>query len=121
MRHRATCGLSREYACSGYNAWRDPLRPSQILAKLCRDHGLEGPVYAPRSVKVAATTFAAPPPAESPSSSPAAIIKEVDSETLALLALHRWAEVPKAGAPLVPEHVSLNPFTWRLRLDRMGA
>ena len=29
----------------GFNKWRDPMKPSQILARLCKDEGLDGPTY----------------------------------------------------------------------------
>lgn len=42
----------------GYNVWRDPQKPSQILAKLCKDGKLDGPHYGPGGkVKVANRVF----------------------------------------------------------------
>ena len=37
----------------GFNKWRDPMKPSQILARLCKDEGLDGPTYtAPGKCKI---------------------------------------------------------------------
>lgn len=49
------------YVSHGYNIWRDPLKPSQILAKLCKDGKIEGPHYGPGGkVKVANRIFLGP-------------------------------------------------------------
>lgn len=74
-RHRATCGLPSKYEeynkslyfnkhhlnekmCRyGYNQWRDPMKPTQILAKLCKDGKLEPPSYFNGKVKVGNKTF----------------------------------------------------------------
>ncbi len=45
----------------GYNVWRDPLKPSQILVKLCKDGKIDGPHYGPGGkVKVANRIFTGP-------------------------------------------------------------
>ena len=44
-RHRATCGLAAKYDPCGYNEWRDPMKPTQILAKLCKEARLEAPQF----------------------------------------------------------------------------
>lgn len=41
----------------GYNQWRDPMKPTQILAKLCKDGKLEPPSYFNGKVKVGNKTF----------------------------------------------------------------
>lgn len=48
--------------CShGYNVWRDPMKPTQILAKLCKDGKLDGPHYGPGGkVKLENRVFMAP-------------------------------------------------------------
>lgn len=50
------------HSCShGYNVWRDPLKPTQILAKLCKEGKLDGPHYGPGGrVKVANRVFMGP-------------------------------------------------------------
>lgn len=45
----------------GYNIWRDPMKPSQILAKFCKEGKLDGPHYGPGGkVKVANRIFTGP-------------------------------------------------------------
>lgn len=43
----------------GFNKWRDPQRPTQILAKICKDEGLDGPHYNNGRVQVEGFTFRA--------------------------------------------------------------
>uniref|UniRef100_A0A3B5BH22 C2 domain-containing protein n=1 Tax=Stegastes partitus TaxID=144197 RepID=A0A3B5BH22_9TELE len=96
-RHRATCGLPTEYS-EGYNAWRDCLKPSELLSKMCRENGLDGPHFRPGRIIVAnkiftgKTLFMHEEPVES-------------YEHLSLKILHRWAEIPAVGCRLVPEHI----------------
>ncbi|KAM8750038.1 fer-1-like protein 6 [Acanthopagrus schlegelii] len=98
-RHRATCGLPAEYSLDGYNAWRDCLKPSELLSKLCRENGLEDPQFRPGRITVAEKVFTGKTlfmhedePVES-------------YEHLSLKILHRWAEIPAVGCKLVPEHI----------------
>ena len=44
----------------GYNAWRDPMKPTQILAKLCKENRIDGPFYQPGKVRVSNRIFTAP-------------------------------------------------------------
>ena len=41
----------------GYNMWRDAIKPSEILAGLCRDHGLDPPIYCNNTCSVAGRHF----------------------------------------------------------------
>lgn len=41
----------------GYNAWRDAMKPTQILARLCKDSRLDPPVYGDGQVKVGNQIF----------------------------------------------------------------
>ncbi|XP_008284196.1 fer-1-like protein 6 [Stegastes partitus] len=98
-RHRATCGLPTEYSLEGYNAWRDCLKPSELLSKMCRENGLDGPHFRPGRIIVANKIFTGKTlfmhedePVES-------------YEHLSLKILHRWAEIPAVGCRLVPEHI----------------
>lgn len=43
--HRGHCGISRTWCKSGYNAWRDRERPTQIVETLCRRNNLPLPEY----------------------------------------------------------------------------
>ena len=54
-------GLSLNWIVrDGYNEWRDPLQPTQILSKLCKDYKLDGPFYQPGRVRVGNCIFRAP-------------------------------------------------------------
>jgi len=44
----------------GYNEWRDPMSPTQILSKLCKDYKLDGPFYQPGRVRVGNCVFRGP-------------------------------------------------------------
>ncbi|KAM7380163.1 hypothetical protein PAMP_003476 [Pampus punctatissimus] len=98
-RYRATCGLPSEYSLDGYNAWRDCLKPSELLSKMCRENGLDGPHFRPGHITLAGKTF----------SGKTVFMHEdqpVESyEHLSLKILHRWAEIPVVGCKLVPEHI----------------
>uniref|UniRef100_A0A665X9S7 Otoferlin n=1 Tax=Echeneis naucrates TaxID=173247 RepID=A0A665X9S7_ECHNA len=97
-KHRATCGITSSYAIHGYNVWRDPMKPTQILAKMCKDGKLDGPHYGPGGrVKVENR-------------------KQTD-EHLALTVLKHWEEIPRVGCKLVPEHVETRPL---LHPDKPG-
>ncbi|XP_064604472.1 otoferlin-like [Liolophura sinensis] len=104
-RHRATCGLAKTYELHGYNAWRDPQKPTQILAKLAKDNKLDGPHYQPGKVRVGNRIFTAPNEIEDESG----VMKATD-EHLALAVLNNWAEIPNVGCQLVPEHVETRPL-----------
>uniref|UniRef100_A0A8C5CER7 Otoferlin a n=1 Tax=Gadus morhua TaxID=8049 RepID=A0A8C5CER7_GADMO len=109
-KHRATCGISSTYSVNGYNVWRDPMKPSQILAKLCKEGKLEAPQYGPGGkVKVANRIFFG-----------AAEIEDESGRTeehLALTVLRHWEEIPRVGCPLIPEHVETRPL---LNPDKPG-
>lgn len=44
-KHRATVGIPLEYSRFGYNQWRDTMPPSQLLADLCLQRGIQPPYY----------------------------------------------------------------------------
>ncbi|XP_034534955.1 fer-1-like protein 6 [Notolabrus celidotus] len=98
-RHRGTCGLPAEYSLDGYNAWRDCLKPSELLSKMCRENGVDGPHFRPGRIIVAEKVF----------TGKTLFMNEdqpVESyEHLSLKILHRWAEIPVVGCKLVPEHI----------------
>uniref|UniRef100_A0A8C1P6F5 Otoferlin b n=1 Tax=Cyprinus carpio TaxID=7962 RepID=A0A8C1P6F5_CYPCA len=108
-KHRATCGLSTSYSIHGYNVWRDPMKPTQILAKLCKDGKMDPPQYGPGGrVKVANRVYTGPTEIEDENG-----LKKQTDEHLALAVLNRWDDMPRIGCKLVPEHVEtrslLNP------------
>lgn len=43
----------------GFNKWRDPMRPTQVLAKICKDEGLDGPHYSTGRVRIDNKVFGA--------------------------------------------------------------
>nr|XP_034839510.1 otoferlin-like [Maniola hyperantus] len=98
-RHRATCGLPMKYEEQGYNRWRDAMKPTQILAKLCKDGKLDPPIYEYGRVKVGRTIFNMPMDDE--------LFADPDTveEQMALNVLRRWQEVPRVGCHLVTEHI----------------
>uniref|UniRef100_A0A674GQN2 C2 domain-containing protein n=1 Tax=Taeniopygia guttata TaxID=59729 RepID=A0A674GQN2_TAEGU len=110
-KHRATCGVSQTYSIHGYNTWRDPMKPSQILSKLCKEGKVDGPHFGPGGrVKVANRVFTGP--------------TEIEDENvlhlgthLALAVLRHWEDIPRAGCRLVPEHVETRPL---LNPDKPG-
>uniref|UniRef100_A0A3Q3F5M2 Fer-1 like family member 6 n=1 Tax=Kryptolebias marmoratus TaxID=37003 RepID=A0A3Q3F5M2_KRYMA len=100
-RHRATCGLPSEYSLGGYNAWRDCLKPSELLSKMCKDNGVDGPHFSPGRIVVADKVFTGQTLYMDESKD-----EPVESyEHLSLKVLHRWAEIPAVGCKLVPEHI----------------
>uniref|UniRef100_A0A8C4YX28 Otoferlin a n=1 Tax=Gadus morhua TaxID=8049 RepID=A0A8C4YX28_GADMO len=111
-KHRATCGISSTYSVNGYNVWRDPMKPSQILAKLCKEGKLEAPQYGPGGkVKVANRIFFGAAEIEDESG------RRQTEEHLALTVLRHWEEIPRVGCPLIPEHVETRPL---LNPDKPG-
>ncbi|XP_050804653.1 otoferlin isoform X6 [Gopherus flavomarginatus] len=112
-KHRATCGISQTYSTHGYNMWRDPGKPTQILAKLCREGKVDGPHYGPGGrVKVANRVFTGPREMEDENGQ-----KKQTDEHLALAVLRQWEEIPRVGCKLVPEHVETRPL---LNPDKPG-
>ncbi|XP_077187228.1 otoferlin isoform X6 [Paroedura picta] len=112
-KHRATCGVSGTYSIHGYNIWRDPQKPTQILSKLCKEGKLDGPHYGPGGrVKVVNRVFTGPTELEDENGQ-----KKQTEEHLALTVLHHWEEIPRVGCKLVPEHVETRPL---LNPDKPG-
>ncbi|XP_022089546.1 otoferlin-like isoform X2 [Acanthaster planci] len=103
-RHRATCGVSKEYAIYGYNIWRDPEKPTQVLAKLCRELKLDGPHYSKGKVVVGKHEFTTTECFIEDESDFRGVKKPSD-EHAALEALKNFGKVEKVGCRLVPEHI----------------
>ncbi|KAM6946073.1 fer-1-like protein 6 [Aplochiton taeniatus] len=98
-RHRATCGLPQQYCIDGYNAWRDSLKPSELLTKLCKDQRLDGPHFQPGCITVGDRVFHGK-----------TLFMDEDEplesyEHLSLRILHRWTEIAGPECRLVPEHI----------------
>nr|XP_055233578.1 otoferlin isoform X2 [Gorilla gorilla gorilla] len=112
-KHRATCGIAQTYSTHGYNIWRDPMKPSQILTRLCKNSKVDGPHFGPPGrVKVANRVFTGPPEIEDENGQ-----RKPTDEHVALLALRHWEDIPCAGCRLVPEHVETRPL---LNPDKPG-
>ncbi|XP_017546410.1 otoferlin isoform X3 [Pygocentrus nattereri] len=112
-KHRAICGIASNYAIHGYNVWRDPMKPTQILAKLCKDNKLDSPQYGPGGrVKVANRVYTGPTEIEDENG-----LKKQTDEHLALAVLNHWEDFPRVGCKLVPEHVETRPL---LNPDKPG-
>ncbi|TRY81428.1 hypothetical protein DNTS_008147 [Danionella cerebrum] len=112
-KHRATCGISSSYAIYGYNVWRDPMKPTQILAKLCKEGKMDPPQYGPGGrVKVANRVCTGPTEIEDENG-----LKKQTEEHLALSVLNHWEDIPRIGCKLVPEHVETRPL---LNPDKPG-
>ncbi|XP_031628335.1 otoferlin isoform X2 [Contarinia nasturtii] len=114
-KHRATCGLALKYEEFGYNRWRDPMKPTQILQKLCKESKLETPHYFQDRVVIGryCMTFSEE---EVFAWNGPTTCKNRD-EHLALAVLHRWSEIPNVGCKIVPEHIESRPL---YSPDKMG-
>ena len=117
----------------GYNIWRDPLKPSQIVSKLCKKHNIDPPLYSAKTVRVGGLELYGDSQVETeggewikPHSEPDWIVYQKNgrsiwvvrfslgelistNEHLALEVLNHWDEIP-GGFPLVPEHVETRPL-----------
>ncbi|XP_062864131.1 otoferlin isoform X2 [Trichomycterus rosablanca] len=112
-KHRATCSITSSYAVYGYNVWRDPMKPTHILSKLCKDGKLDTPQYGPGGrVKVANRVYTGPTEIEDENG-----LKKQTDEHLALAVLNHWEDIPRVGCKLVPEHVETRPL---LNPDKPG-
>ncbi|XP_050683960.1 otoferlin-like [Leptidea sinapis] len=103
-RHRATCGLPIKYDEEGFNRWRDAMKPTQILAKLCKDAKLDAPHYEYGYVKIGRTNFNMSMEDELFQNCCAV------QEQMALNVLRRWYEIPIAGTHLVLDHIETRPL-----------
>ncbi|CAH1775865.1 unnamed protein product, partial [Owenia fusiformis] len=112
-RHRATCGIASTYDTHGYNAWRDSMKPSLILLKLCKDGKVDGPHFQHNKVRVANRIFTCPSDVEDTDCEGKSHVEE----TLSLAVLKHWEEIPKVGCKLVPEHVETRPL---FHPDKLG-
>ncbi|XP_062933970.1 otoferlin isoform X3 [Cynocephalus volans] len=112
-KHRATCGIAQTYSIHGYNIWRDPVKPSQILTRLCKEGRVDGPHFGPPGrVKVANRVFTGPSEIEDENGQ-----RKPTDEHVALCALRHWEDIPRVGCRLVPEHVETRPL---LNPDKPG-
>lgn len=83
------------FGSTGYNRWRDPMKPTQILSRLCKENKLDVPHYFQDRVAIGkyCMTFSEE---EVIAWNGPTTCKNRD-EHLALGVLHRWSEIPKVG------------------------
>ncbi|XP_076829494.1 dysferlin isoform X4 [Brachyhypopomus gauderio] len=105
-RYSARCGLPQSYCVSGVNQWRDQLKPSQLIQRLCRSRHYKLPVYKQDRLYFRGRTYTAADLDETGGSNPHLGPLE---ERLALLALRAQG--------LVPEHVESRPLYSPLQPD----
>ncbi|XP_078093137.1 fer-1-like protein 4 isoform X2 [Mustelus asterias] len=106
-KHRAQCGLPAQYDVEGYNAWRDCLKPTQILTKLCKDLQLSDPEYRIEEVKVDNKIFKMPSEPQTTGNNKKGASPMMTDEQKALYVLKHWEEMPEYGVKLVPEHIEI--------------
>ncbi|XP_039959454.1 otoferlin-like [Bactrocera tryoni] len=107
-KHRATCGLALRYEVCGYNQWRDPMKPTQILSKLCKENKLDTPHYFQDRVAIGKYCMTFSDEEVIAWNGPTTCRNR--DEHLALAVLHRWSEIPKVGCKIVPEHIESRPL-----------
>uniref|UniRef100_A0A671NPU5 C2 domain-containing protein n=1 Tax=Sinocyclocheilus anshuiensis TaxID=1608454 RepID=A0A671NPU5_9TELE len=104
--HGARCGLPQSYCLSGVNQWRDQLKPSQLLHRLCEKRNYKLPVYKQDRIYFRGQEYTVADLDEG---------KHLNAhlgpvmERLALLVLKRQC--------LVPEHVETRPLYSPLQPD----
>ncbi|XP_073692733.1 dysferlin [Garra rufa] len=105
-RHGARCGLPQSYCLSGVNQWRDQLKPSQILHRLCERRNYKLPVYKQDRIYFRGQEYTV---ADLDEGKPLNPHLGPVMERLALLVLRRQC--------LVPEHVETRPLYSPLQPD----
>ncbi|XP_072543801.1 dysferlin isoform X3 [Salminus brasiliensis] len=98
-RYGACCGLPQSYCISGVNQWRDQLKPTQLLQRMCQRRNYKLPIYKQDRVYFRGHEYTAADLDEAKLPSPHLGPLE---ERLALLVLRRQG--------LVPEHVETRPL-----------
>ncbi|XP_034146168.1 dysferlin isoform X4 [Esox lucius] len=105
-RYGACCGLPQSYCLSGLNQWRDQLKPSQLLVRLCDRRNYKRPVFKHDRVIFRGHEYSA---AELDDASPPSPHLGPLQERLCLFILRRQG--------LVPEHVETRPLYSPLQPD----
>ncbi|KAL5291464.1 hypothetical protein ACFFRR_010702, partial [Megaselia abdita] len=95
-KYLACLGIPKMYSKSGYNIWRHPVLPTEILDDICRREGIKAPEFKEDKFIVNGKVFDGDPDTTD---------SESNAESLALQVLNRLDEVPGIGYKLVPEHV----------------
>ncbi|XP_033118716.1 otoferlin-like isoform X3 [Anneissia japonica] len=103
-KHRAVCGICKDYAIFGYNNWRDPQKPAQILKNLCKEYKFDGPHFSNGTCRVNQIEYSG----EQFVSDESGTQKPTD-EHAALEMLKHWDTV-MPNCKLVPEHIETRPL-----------
>uniref|UniRef100_A0A3P8XR32 Dysferlin, limb girdle muscular dystrophy 2B (autosomal recessive) n=1 Tax=Esox lucius TaxID=8010 RepID=A0A3P8XR32_ESOLU len=103
-RYGACCGLPQSYCLSGLNQWRDQLKPSQLLVRLCDRRNYKRPVFKHDRVIFRGHEYSAAELGDPPSPHLGPL-----QERLCLFILRRQG--------LVPEHVETRPLYSPLQPD----
>uniref|UniRef100_A0A672Q3Q2 Dysferlin-like n=1 Tax=Sinocyclocheilus grahami TaxID=75366 RepID=A0A672Q3Q2_SINGR len=104
--HGARCSLPQSYCLSGVNQWRDQLKPSQLLHRLCEKQNYKLPVYKQDRIYFRGQEYTV---ADLDEGKPLNAHLGPVMERLALLVLKRQY--------LVPEHVETRPLYSPLQPD----
>uniref|UniRef100_A0A8C1YVW5 Dysferlin, limb girdle muscular dystrophy 2B (autosomal recessive) n=1 Tax=Cyprinus carpio TaxID=7962 RepID=A0A8C1YVW5_CYPCA len=107
-RHGARCGLPQSYCLSGVNQWRDQLKPSQLLYRLCERQNYKLPVYKQDRIYFRGQEYTVADLGQYEGKALNAHLGPV-MERLALLVLRSQC--------LVPEHVETRPLYSPLQPD----
>uniref|UniRef100_A0A8C2K2R5 Dysferlin, limb girdle muscular dystrophy 2B (autosomal recessive) n=1 Tax=Cyprinus carpio TaxID=7962 RepID=A0A8C2K2R5_CYPCA len=107
-RHGAHCGLPQSYCLSGVNQWRDQLKPSQLLYRLCERQNYKLPVYKQDRIYFRGQEYTVADLGQYEGKALNAHLGPV-MERLALLVLRSQC--------LVPEHVETRPLYSPLQPD----
>ncbi|GFT60973.1 otoferlin, partial [Nephila pilipes] len=80
----------------GPNAWRDALKPTEILKKLCQESRLDGPHIEKQRIRIGNIMY---------EFQDGFGYGRTGRENMALTLLHRWKEISPGRYSLVPEHI----------------
>uniref|UniRef100_A0A4W3IZ26 Fer-1 like family member 6 n=1 Tax=Callorhinchus milii TaxID=7868 RepID=A0A4W3IZ26_CALMI len=105
-KYRATCGLPNQYDIEGYNVWRDAVKPTEILIKLCKENGLQGPHFRTGEIEVEGMVFGGKTMFLEDENG----LQGPHFRTGEIEVLNYWSAIPGAGYKLVPEHIETRPL-----------
>uniref|UniRef100_A0A182JZK0 C2 domain-containing protein n=1 Tax=Anopheles christyi TaxID=43041 RepID=A0A182JZK0_9DIPT len=93
-KHLPSFGIPNYYKSKGCNKWRHQMKPSEMLQKICENHGLQNPRITGRKIIIGKAEFEAE----------ILEVNECLTEQLCLIALNNFKHVVN-GLSLTPEHV----------------
>ncbi|XP_052897850.1 fer-1-like protein 6 [Anopheles moucheti] len=98
-KHLLSFGLPQIFTSTGYNRWRHQQKPSDLLLKICEQHGIAKPRITGGKIYIGEQVFHAD----------GLDANECQTEQLCLLALNNFQHVAN-GFSLTPEHVETRPL-----------